>query len=38
VLTLATRQRENIFNKYSHSKSAKNFIALAEALAKAAPE
>jgi flagellar biosynthesis protein FlhG len=38
VLTLATRQRENIFNKHGHSKSAKNFIALAEALAKAAPE
>ena len=38
VLTLATRQRENIFTNHSHSKSAKNFTALAEALAKAAPE
>ena len=34
VLTLATRQRENIFKNHSYSKSAKNFTALAEALVK----
>ena len=34
VLTLATRKRENIFKNHGHSKSAKNFSALAEALVK----
>ena len=38
VLTLATRKRENIFKNHGLSKSAKNFTALAEALAKVSSE
>ena len=38
VLTLATRQRENIFKNHGHSRSAKNFTALAEALARSPAE